>query len=92
MVWNPKEPQYKPKPPKPNNTPTNIPTDVSEGGNKMTRDEAIKMLRLMKYKYLIQIGSIFDTALDMAIEALKREDTMLKEIERVVLYGERSEE
>lgn len=57
----------------------------------MTRDEAIKMLRLMKYKYLIQIGSIFDTALDMAIEALEREDTMLKEIERVVLYGERSE-
>ena len=26
MVWIPKEPQYKPKPPKPNNTPTNIPT------------------------------------------------------------------
>lgn len=37
----------------------------------MTRDEAIKMLRPMKYKYLIQIGSIFDTALDMAIEALQ---------------------
>lgn len=30
-------------------------------------------------------------AFDTAIEALKREDTMLKEIERVVLYGERSE-
>lgn len=39
----------------------------------MTREEAIKMLRLIKYKYLIQIGSIFDTALDMAIEALNRE-------------------
>ena len=40
----------------------------------MTRDEAIKTIRLMEYKYLIRIGSIFDTALDMAIEALKAQD------------------
>ena len=66
MVWIPKEPKYKPKPPKPNNTPTNTPTNTP-----MNRGEAIKVLRLMEYKYLIRTGSIFDTALGMAIEALQ---------------------
>ena len=66
MVWIPKEPKYKPKPPKPNNTPTNTPTNTP-----MNRGEAIKVLRLMEYKYLIRTGSIFDTALEMAIEALQ---------------------
>lgn len=60
----------------------------------MTREEAIRIIETIfqdeyVYKYY---DSITHQALDMAIEALKREDTMLKEIERVVLYGERSEE
>ncbi len=60
----------------------------------MTREEAIKIIEVVfqskeAYKYY---DSVTHQALDMAIEALKREDTMLKEIERVVLYGERSEE
>lgn len=71
MVWIPKESQYKPKPPKPNNTPTHqlIPTDTP-----MNRKEAIKVLRLMEYEYLIRTGSIFDTALGMAMDALKAQD------------------
>lgn len=39
----------------------------------MTRDEAIQKLRVLKFKYPIKRGSSFDTALDMAIEALERE-------------------
>lgn len=78
MVWIPKEPKYKPKPPKPNNTPTNTPTnaptDVSEDGNKMTNQEAIEKVRVLKFKYPIKRGSTFDIALDMAIEALKAQD------------------
>ena len=62
----------------------------------MTREEAIDMCMEVR-DYLTSGNPIWDKdkvgeALDMAIEALKREDTMLKEIERVVLYGERSEE
>ena len=60
----------------------------------MTREEAIKVL-----EYTLECadretpkGANEAEAIPMAIEALKREDTMLKEIERVVLYGERSEE
>ena len=58
----------------------------------MTREEAIEILRSVPSS---EIGD-YDfyeicEALEMAIEALKREDTMLKEIERVVLYGERGE-
>ena len=60
----------------------------------MTREEAIEVLtRIHKCVY---VGDeLFEAekeqAIDMAIEALKREDTMLKEIERVVLCGERGE-
>lgn len=58
----------------------------------MTKDEAIKILqgidRLIGDDFY---SDTIDEAIDMAIEALKREDTMLKEIERVILYGERSE-
>lgn len=68
-MWIPKEPKYKPKPPKPNNTPTNTPTNTP-----MNREEAIKVLRLIEYKYLIRTGSIFDTALGMAMDALKAQD------------------
>lgn len=59
----------------------------------MTREEAIKVLENASIEPTWG-GSFRATseALTMAIEALKREDTMLKEIERVVLYGERSEE
>ena len=58
----------------------------------MTREEAIKVLENASIEPTWG-GSFRATseALDMAIEALKREDTMLKEIERVVLYGERIE-
>lgn len=60
----------------------------------MNREEAVNTLG--NFKRYISGGGVTDLkaneALDMAIEALKREDTMLKEIERVVLYGERSEE
>lgn len=55
----------------------------------MTREEAIHRLAFMQQYYTWRDGEI--EALDMAIEALKREDAMLKEIERVVLYGERGE-
>ena len=55
---------------------------------KLTREEAIQDLEAIKSFERYARGRL---ALDMAIEALKREDTMLKEIERVVLYGERSE-
>lgn len=63
----------------------------------MTRTEAIKQLRDMMGDYEDPCLRKFSEAkrdvdaLKMAIEALKREDTMLKEIERVVLYGERGE-
>lgn len=58
----------------------------------MTREEAIEVLENATIEPTWG-GSFRATseALDMAIEALKREDTILKEIERVVLYGERSE-
>ena len=58
----------------------------------MTREEAIKILENMPIPPMgdYDFYEICD-ALYMAIEALKREDTMLKEIERVVLYGERGE-
>ena len=55
----------------------------------MTREEAIKWTAYVQQSEPWQDRVI--EALDMAIEALEREDTMLKEIERVVLYGERSE-
>lgn len=58
----------------------------------MTREEAIEMLVNATYSDEWQGNEKLTTAHLMAIEALKREDTMLKEIERVVLYGERSEE
>ena len=54
----------------------------------MTREEAIQHFK----EQLDIFGGEHAEAIKMAIEALKREDTMLKEIERVVLYGERSEE
>ena len=55
----------------------------------MTREEAIHELEdIFSFGFY---NSKVDEAVSMAIEALKREDTMLKEIERVVLYGERSE-
>lgn len=68
----------------------------------MTREDAIAILRCLKdreAKCLELISRhphpnrllLTIQATDMAIEALKREDTMLKEIERVVLYGERGE-
>lgn len=63
----------------------------------MTRTEAIKQLKEMLTDYEDPCLGKFSEArkdvdaLNMAIEALKREDTMLKEIERVVLYGERRE-
>ena len=60
----------------------------------MTREEAIRIIETVfqdeyVYKYY---DSITHQALDIAIEALKREYTMLKEIERAILYGERREE
>lgn len=67
----------------------------------MTREEAIKICKEVRHCLWIadeqKTTTIWDKgavseAMLMAIEALKREDTMLKEIERVVLYGERSEE
>lgn len=58
----------------------------------MTREEAIKVLEDMPIPPMDGYDFYdISEALNMAIEALKREDTMLKEIERVVLYGERSE-
>ena len=63
----------------------------------MTREEAIKIINCYDIGFYDLSGEKIPAdkladAFDMAIEALKREDTMLKEIERVVLYGERSEE
>ena len=62
----------------------------------MTREEAIEWLNRIEDKYIHGGDDGFDAkrkeAIDMAIEALKREDTMLKEIEHIILYGERSEE
>lgn len=58
----------------------------------MTREDAIEILTCVPSSMIADYD--FDEiceALEMAIEALKREDTMLKEIERVVLYGERRE-
>lgn len=58
----------------------------------MTREEAIKTLSNATIEP--PWGGSFratSEALKMAIEALKREDTMLKEIERAVLYGERGD-
>lgn len=57
----------------------------------MTREEAVMTINFLKEDYEQLLTEEDAEALDMAIEALKREDTMLKEIERVVLYGERSE-
>ena len=65
----------------------------------MTREEAIHVLQEDKALYETDFCHASDgspdgdllEALDMAIEALKREDTMLKEIERAILYGERNE-
>ena len=57
----------------------------------MTRGEAIKTIDYLKEDYEKLLTEEDAEALEMAIEALKREDTMLKEIERVVLYGERGE-
>lgn len=68
----------------------------------MTREEAISELQYAQAmcKFNLSTGK-FEfcndkdrkqyEAFGIAIEALKREDTILKEIERVVLYGERSE-
>lgn len=56
----------------------------------MTREEAIIQLRLGP-GINEDVSEKYNDAVNMAIEALRREDTMLKEIERVVLYGERSE-
>lgn len=58
----------------------------------MTREEAVMTINFLKEDIEQLLTEEDAEALDMAIEALKREDTMLKEIERVVLYGERSEE
>ena len=73
MVWIPKEPKYKPKPPKPTNTPINTPintpTDMLEGGNKMTNQEAIERMEMLRKQFKGAI--ITRKALDMAIEALK---------------------
>ena len=55
----------------------------------MTREEAIIQLRLGP-GINEDVSEKYNDAVNMAIEALKREDTMLKEIERV-LYGERRE-
>lgn len=61
----------------------------------MTREEAIRAWEQMRSEIdkenWLFVGTINPQMVDMAIEALKREDTMLKEIERVVLYGERGE-
>ena len=64
----------------------------------MTRDEAIEIVKSAFSAWESEFGVPNDDwseeheALDMAIEALEREDKMLKEIERIVLYGERREE
>ena len=59
----------------------------------MTREEAITIIRTVEYMACEEddFPDGADEAIDMAIEALKREDAMLKEIERTLLYGERSE-
>ena len=59
----------------------------------MTREDAIKILEYTLYCVDEETpkGANEAEAIPMAIEALKREDTMLKEIERVVLCGERRE-
>lgn len=54
----------------------------------MTREEAIKTLHEL---WRETNDTWYEEVYNMAIEALEREDTMLKEIEHVVLYGERSE-
>ncbi len=58
----------------------------------MTREEAIKVLNTYDVNFYEYTAEEIVDAIDMAVDALKREDTMLKEIERVVLYGERGEE
>ena len=65
----------------------------------MTREEAIKVLSSYDVNgvWADVDGKPYNAeeqaeAFDMAIETLKREATMLKEIERILLYGERSEE
>ena len=64
----------------------------------MTREEAIEIVKSAFSAWESEFGVPNDDwseeheALDMAIEALEREDKMLKEIERIVLYGERREE
>lgn len=63
-------------------------TEREERG--MTRQEAIHELEdIFSYGFY---NPKVDEAVSMAIEALKSEDAMLKEIERTLLYGERSEE
>lgn len=71
----------------------------------MTREEAIKAIAEDRLEAMrdcplfedceYRLESCWECAANepytMAIEALKREDTMLKEIERVVLYGEGGE-
>ena len=44
----------------------------------MTNQEAIKKLRVLKFKYPIKRGSTFDISLDMAIDALKREPIVIR--------------
>ena len=56
----------------------------------MTREEAIIQLRLGP-GINEDVSEKYNDAVNMAIKALKREDTMLKEIERAILYGERNE-
>ena len=57
----------------------------------MTKKEARTKL-IAKREELMRIYAFEEAeALTIAIEALKREDTMRKEIERAVLYGERGE-
>ena len=58
----------------------------------MTREEAITYLVPLRKDAERDDDSYRTEALNMAIDALEREDKMLKEIERIVLYGERGEE
>lgn len=55
----------------------------------MTRDEATRAICYLKEDFKKLLTEEDAEALDMAIDALEREDAMLKEIERIVLYGER---
>lgn len=68
----------------------------------MTREEAIESMEYSKAQAEIALSKGVSQywkqeinwtieAIDMAIEALEREDKMLKEIERIVLHGERRE-